>query len=169
MTRDCKRYPWREFYKDVEKYGFTNFTFEVLEETTDLLTREQFYYDKYQPEYNFIRPCDNPLIDGKVCALSYEHYIANGCSNRKKEQYNSEYYRELFKDVQRKKGRFKAVIMSRNGVDLQTFECMQDASKWISEHTEFKGKNKTSKIKAVCDGERANAYGYQWRYVTSND
>ena len=38
------------------------------------------------------------------------------------------------------------------------------SSVYITENTNYKGKNKTSKIKAVCDGERTSAYGYQWEY-----
>ena len=31
-------------------------------------------------------------------------------------------------------------------------------------YNRIKGKNKTSKIKSVCDGERKSAFGYSWRY-----
>ena len=37
---------------------------------------------------------------------------------------------------------------------LLEFISLQEASRYITENTNFKGKNKTSKIKAVCDGER---------------
>lgn len=35
-----------------DKYGEENFVFEVIEETEDLIAREQFYLDTSHPEYN---------------------------------------------------------------------------------------------------------------------
>ncbi|MPN37003.1 hypothetical protein SDC9_184515 [bioreactor metagenome] len=44
-------------------------------------------------------------------------------------------------------------------------ESLSDAGRWVVNNTNFKSKNPTSKIKAVCDGERKSAFGYTWSYV----
>ena len=46
-----------------------------------------------------------------------------------------------------------------------TFESMSDCAKWITNNTTFSDKNKVSKIKAVCDGERPSAYDYKFEYI----
>ena len=58
----------------------------------------------------------------------------------------------------------KNVLEQAKKLVIKTFECLRDASRYITENTNYKGKNKTSKIKAVCDGERTSAYSYQWEY-----
>ena len=44
-------------YKAILKYGYDNFTFQVLEycPTQDLMEREQYYLDTVQPEYNILK------------------------------------------------------------------------------------------------------------------
>jgi len=44
-------------YKALLKYGYGGFRLEVLEyfSTEKLLTREQFYFDKFNPEYNLLK------------------------------------------------------------------------------------------------------------------
>ena len=52
----------------IRKYGLENFTFEVLENCEEqcLIKREQYYYDKLQPQYNAIRPIENPMDNENV-------------------------------------------------------------------------------------------------------
>ena len=47
-----KRYPKSRLYKDMVQYGLNNFIFEVLEETTDLHNREQYWIEHFKPAYN---------------------------------------------------------------------------------------------------------------------
>lgn len=44
-------------YKAILKYGYDNFTFQILEycPTQDLMEREQYYLDTVQPEYNILK------------------------------------------------------------------------------------------------------------------
>lgn len=44
-----------KLYQAFIKYGLGNFIFEVLEETTDLHNREQYYIEKLNPSYNNYR------------------------------------------------------------------------------------------------------------------
>ena len=60
--------------------------------------------------------------------------------------------------------KMKPVEMISEGLVIKDFISIQEASRYITETTDFKGKNKTSKIKLVCDGERKKAFGYNWRY-----
>ena len=47
-----KRYPNSRLYKDMAQYGKDKFIFEVIEETTDLHNREQYYIEQLKPSYN---------------------------------------------------------------------------------------------------------------------
>ena len=47
-----KRYSNSRLYKDMVQYGRDNFTIEVIEETTDLHNREQYYIEQLKPAYN---------------------------------------------------------------------------------------------------------------------
>ena len=50
-----KQQPNSKLYQDMSQYSLDNFTFEVLEETTDLHNREQYYIDQLKPSYNSMR------------------------------------------------------------------------------------------------------------------
>ena len=47
-----KLHPNVKLYKAMAQYGRDNFIFEVLEETTDLHNREQYYIEQLKPAYN---------------------------------------------------------------------------------------------------------------------
>lgn len=49
------RQPGMKLYQDFQKYGLDNFTFEIIEETTSLHEREQYWMDILKPTYNSIR------------------------------------------------------------------------------------------------------------------
>ena len=54
-------------YKILLRYGYSNFTIEILEycDPLDVITREQYYLDKLNPEYNILK------IAGSL--LGYKH------------------------------------------------------------------------------------------------
>lgn len=167
MNRDAKLYPHRDFYKDVNKYTYTGFTFEILEvcERDELIEREQYYYDKLQPEYNEFRPSDNLFIEPE-----YRDYLVDSLNRQKeklgeqrRELFSQPKYKRKFRELQRH--RMRAVNMyTLDGSLVSSFECMSDCAKWLDKNTKYIGKNKVSKIKAVCDGERKTAYGYYYEY-----
>ena len=45
-------YPRVKLYQAFIKYGLNNFTFDIIEETADLHTREQYYIEQLKPSYN---------------------------------------------------------------------------------------------------------------------
>ena len=55
-------------------------------------------------------------------------------------------------------------MLTLDSILVIEFISFQEGARWLSENTEFTGKNKASKIKAVCDGERQTAFGYKWEY-----
>jgi len=50
-------------YKSLLKHGYAKFRLEILEycSTDKLIQREQFYFDKYNPEYNILKLAGSPL------------------------------------------------------------------------------------------------------------
>ena len=44
--------PGMKLYQAFIKYGLNNFTFDIIEETTDLHNREQYYIEQLKPSYN---------------------------------------------------------------------------------------------------------------------
>lgn len=165
MGRDARNYQHKHpFYKDIIEYGKDNFTLEILElcNREDLLSKEQHYYDLLNPEYNKVRPAENNFMHEEVQWKATRNSNTPELVQKRKELFNSPEYQELFRHMHTDK--MKSVDMIKNNQLLNTFVSMQEAARYISETTNFQGKNKTSKIKAVCDGERKSAYGYNWRY-----
>ena len=164
LNRDAKKYYWRDFYKDVLKYGKINFECILLEECSEseLIEREQYYYDKIKPEYNIVRPCYEILKNKMVRHLALNSDKNKIAIDRRKDLYKTDYYRNLFSTIQNK--RKKPVIMLKNNTVVMEFESLSDAGRYIDSLNKYKGKNKISKIKAVCDGKRKTAYGYLFKY-----
>lgn len=47
-----KHQPNSKLYKDMSQYGLDNFIFEILEETSSLKEREQYWIERLKPSYN---------------------------------------------------------------------------------------------------------------------
>ena len=159
--RDSKKYPNHPLYADVLLYGRESFDWIVLEECENLLEREQFYFDTLKPEYNTIRPNECSFYDPLVRELSKTSCKTKRIWENLKVLYSTKEYKTLFKSFQ--KHRMKRIIMCGQGLEI-TFESFMDCQRWLNENTSFVGKNKASKIKAVCDGERKSAYGFTFKY-----
>ena len=166
MGRDARKYSklGHRFYVDIIKYGKENFKLELLEECKreDKIEREQYWYDKLKPTYNKVRPEYNNFKYKWIQEKATTNSNTEEHVQKRKELYNTDEYKEYFRNVH--VSQMKSVIMIKDGIEIKTFKSLQEAGRYISETTEYKGKNKTSKIKAVCDGERPSAYGYEWRY-----
>lgn len=162
--RDSKRYLHHPLYEDIRKYGRDGFRWEVLEECSKniLLEREQHYFDLLKPEYNIIRPTECSFNDPLTKEHARQHLNTKENIEKRKVLYNTDEYKQLFSHIQ--DNRKKAIIMYKNGVLVCEFESFSECQRWLNVHTNFKGKNKISKIKAVCDGERPTAYGYTFKY-----
>ena len=163
--RDSRRYTHREFYQDVVKYGIEGFDWKVLEECPrdNLIGREQYWYDKLKPAYNDIRPCEQPFLNPLVRRRAVENSNTPEKVQERKARYLTPEYQELFRHVHVEKMR-PIIMTDLEGNILKEFISMQEGSRWLDENTSYKGKNKTSKIKAVADGERRMAYGFKFHY-----
>jgi hypothetical protein len=165
MNRDSRRYPHREMYKDVFKYGYENFDFEVLEECNkeNLLEREQYYYDQILPEYNEFRPVENLFEDPDFRQFLVDANRKNKeMHKQRKELYNTPEYKKKFQTTD---SRMRPIDMfDLSGNYIRSFISIRETARWITENTKFKGKGKPIKIKLVCDEERRQAYGYIFRY-----
>lgn len=163
--RDAKKYKHREFYRDILKFGRDGFKWEVLElcSKDNLIEREAYYYHIYKPEYNLIEPCECSFNNPLVRELSLNGSLNNG--EKLRVLYSKPEYKALFRHIQEK--RFKAVAMLKDDEVVKEFATLSDCAKWLNENTTFKGKNKVSTIKAVCDGERPTAYCYKFKYIQS--
>lgn len=167
LGRETRLYPEREFYKDVLEYGRDNFLCSVLEvcDKEDLIAREQFWYDKLHPEYNIFRP-----IEHTAQSEGFKEYMKKKGSYEKtgaalKKLYASDDWKDFFYENSRWK--FRAVEMYDDSGFSMEFECIKECVRYIESITDFKGKNKSSKIIEVCEGKRPTAFGFKYRYIDS--
>lgn len=169
FNRDKRKFKEKPMYRDMIMYGDENFKIELLEEceVDKLIERELYYYETLKPTYNVIKPCENNFLSKELRELAI---IGTKKNHNLKEKYNNEYYKNKFKMIH--KNKFKpcvAINIETNDV-VKEFICLRDGARWISETTNYKSKNKVSKIKEVCDGKRKIAYGFKWEYIQkSND
>lgn len=164
MGRDARKYTDHPFYIDILEFGKENFKLDVLEicNKDSLLEREQHYYDLLNPTYNKVRPSKSNFYHKEVQKKATKNSNTPELIQQRKELFNTEEYQELFRTIHT--SQMRPVDMIEDGLIINTFISMQEASRYITETTTYKGKNKTSKIKSVCDGERKSEYGYEWRY-----
>lgn len=162
--RIAKKYNHLDFYKDVLKLGYEGFEYTLLEECTEdeKLEREQFWYDKINPEYNLVRPTDNMFKNDLVRQRSIAASQTKEHIEQRKKLYNTPKYKKFFRtnrtDVMR-----PVIMIDKNGNE-KTFISIRGAARWLDDNTNYTSKNKASKVKAVCDGERKSAYGYKFKY-----
>lgn len=165
MGRDAKNYQHKhKFYKDIIDYGESNFSLDILKECNrdELIKWEQYYFDLLKPTYNKVRPTENNFKNPEVIKMASIKNNTPEIIAKRKKLYNQPEYKEFFRHVHI--DQMRPVEMIKDNIKLKEFISLQEASRYITETTTYKGKNKTSKIKAVCDGERKSAYGYKWRY-----
>ena len=167
-NRTCEKYKHLDLYSDILEYGFENFEFGLLSECSreGLLNEEQKYYDLLNPEYNIVRPCENMFKNSEVTKRASNASNDENHVEARKIKYNSTQYVEMFRTIHVDK--MKPVEILKDGIVVKRCISLQEASRWITENTKYVGKNKTIKIKMVCDGERKNAYGYNFRYSTKS-
>lgn len=160
MNRDSRRYD-SEFYRDIRNGKFKDFKFEVLEECSadELIKREQYYYDLLKPEYNRYRPCENMFLVPEIRNLGIKNSNTPELVAKRKKKYNTLKYKKMFREMHTE--RMRPVRMS-NGFK---FMSIRSCARWLDKNTNYKSKNKASKVKAVCDGERNSAFGYKYEYI----
>lgn len=175
--------------KAIRKYGVENFELEILClcAKEELLKNEQYYYKLYLPEYNQMYPCENPVFDpvveAKRQAIFQTEEYKQKCSKikspetikklseslknsiRHKQTHNTPEYKLKMFNIRQKGLRKNKPIKMYNDKFCLTFDSMMACSKWLNDNTKYTSKNKVSKIKAVCDGERKSAFGFKYSYI----
>lgn len=166
VGKSCSKYKDSlDFYRDVHELGKYNFELEILEvcDKELLLEREQYWYDKLKPTYNIVRPSICNFNNEEVRKRSIEACKTEEHLAKLREIRSSKEHTEIMRKALVNKMK-KVSMLNLQGVILMEFISFQEGARWLSENTEFTGKNKSSKIKAVCDGERKTAFGYKWEY-----
>lgn len=158
-------------YRDMRKYGLEHFIWRVLEycDRTSLLECEKKWYHKLNPEYNLVEPVANGMMfyQKEVKVLARKTMASAEFRKAKSAMYRTEKYRDIFSKIQ--DHRKKSVDMYSDDKYVMSFSSFMEAQRWLNQNTQFVGKNKASKIKAVCDGDRPSAFGYVWKYSKCND
>ena len=97
-------YPNSTMYQDMQKYCVDKFKFEIIEETTELKQREQYWMDLLKPKYNNYNAKG---IDIERCKKAKEKYFQSEKGKKTSKEYSqSEKGREAHKKYQQsEKGR----------------------------------------------------------------
>jgi group I intron endonuclease len=95
-------HPNKHLQSAYNKYGFENFTFEIIEETekTNLLLKEQYYIDTLRPEYNKRLIAESNL--GIKFCVEARNNMSIAMSGKGNNFYNRKHSKET-KDKMRKK------------------------------------------------------------------
>lgn len=171
FTTALRRYAHiNEFYGEIQKFGRDSFSVSLLEKCTpeQKIEREAFWYEQLKPEYNMTCPAEIMVLDPLVREKALKGTLSPENQAKLNQIKSTKEYREKCKQAQSFKMRSVQGRNLKTGRRTPIFECMQDAAKWVGDKFQFTGKNKTSKIKAVIDGERKTAFGFEWKEVMPN-
>lgn len=80
--------PGMKLYQAFIKYGLNNFTFDIIEETTDLHNREQYYIEQLNPSYNNLWAKGQNTERYKQCHKAYRQAHRDKESARMKDYNN---------------------------------------------------------------------------------
>lgn len=161
-TKNYKHTYYSHFYCALRKYGRDNFDYDILElvdNPSDLLEREKYWYFYYKPEYN-------QMIPDRVNDYLGKPHTEE--TKRKISQNNARYWsgKKLPRDMINKiiegnKTKRKQVVM----YDLDTkeilyrFDGICNALKFLNHNP-----NNTQSISDCCKGKTKSAYGYYWTF-----
>lgn len=171
----------RPLYNAFNKYGINNFIIEEIENIpNNLLNERERYWIQY---YNTYNKGYNATLGGDTTILyNYEEIV----KLYKKYQNQSEVARILgcqYTTVTRalnslnipivskpkiRKSSYKVKMLDKTGRQLELFDCVTDASRYLIGHNYTTNSNLSSiagKIKMVCDGKRKTAYKFYWSYA----
>jgi len=181
---NSKAYSHRLLYQEMQKYGFENFDFKVLEEVSKdkLLKRESYWYNKLNPEYctatpdGVIEEMLKPVyqIEKKTLKILKEFSstkeaerslgIGHGAiiNAAKKRTVSAGGYHWCYVDAwtedfkPKKDAKSKRVLQILNGKVINEFDSMREA--------ERKTGIKRSNIHSVVNNRTSTAGGYKWQY-----
>lgn len=91
-----KIYANNPLYLDFQKYGLENFKFEIVEETSQLKEREQYFIDLLKPSYN------NYRANGRDFERYKKHQKEYLQSTEVKEYHQTEKYKNIYRKSNKK-------------------------------------------------------------------
>ena len=165
-----KQCPNNKMYQDMKFYGIRSFTFEVLEECSNLLEREQYWIETLKPTYNNRKACNkqNHGVSGiyKITnTATGDFYIGSSCNvknrwqeHKRKSTWKHNPSNRLYKD------------MEFYGIDSFTFEVLAE---FPQEHLKRKEQEAIETLKPTYNSydayvsdesrrQKRNAYGRDW-------
>lgn len=77
------RNPNIKLYQEFVKYGLNNFVFEVIEETSELKEREQYFIELLNPSYNEVNATGRDINKQKESNMRYEQSDKGRLTRRK--------------------------------------------------------------------------------------
>lgn len=125
-------------YKDMKKYGKNQFVLDIVEETDNLLEREQYFIDLLKPTYNANRAFGHDLDRYKSIYKKYRE--SEKCRKTQKEYNESERGKKVRRDYKMRPCSYKGEILSlyalyrrfrRQGI----IKPLQEARKYLIEET----------------------------------
>lgn len=171
----------RPLYNAFSKYGLENFIIEEIEKIPNNLLneREQYwikYYDTYNNGYNATLGGDATILyNYKEIAELYQKYqnqseVARilGCQYTTVTRALNSMEILVIKYPKIYKNSYKVKMLNKKLEQIQIFNCISDAARYLIEHnytTNLSLSSIISKIKLVCDGKRKTAYKFYWSYT----
>lgn len=129
-------------YKALLKHGYSGFRLEILEECSVdiLIQREQFYFDKFKPEYNILNTAGSPL--GYRHSEAAKKLIGEASKNRKVSELTRNNKREallgkifdkerLEKMSLSNRFRFPVILTNLETGEIKEFSSMTEAGKYL--------------------------------------
>lgn len=193
--KDGKRYRnCSVFYAAIEKYGFSNFSVEILEEVLkdELLLREEYYIKKYNSVvpngYNICKkgnkegkgenrktPIDvydlecnfiasYPSLIEAAKAYNTSWQAISSCLTKKRPYHKGCIF--VYKDEKPKKPKtYNTHGRTTAQYDLQDNLIAVYSSANQAARAIGRNSNAGRNIRSVCEGKRNTAFGYKWRYL----
>jgi len=175
----------RPLYQDIRRYGKKNFIVEILEQCSEneLAGKEQYYYEKLNPEYNLKSPDSSFYTEEtkhKIGIKSRERMLANNpMSNKEIKKKHSEIMKsdelrnKMSKIVNQPKfktqmiknqpNRKPIVMLDKETLELKReFLSIRRAVDWLRENGYPKADRKS--VRQCCEEEHRYCYNHRWRY-----
>lgn len=160
----------RPLYSALNKYGFENFSFEILEETNNLVKREVYWIDffnTYKIGYNATLGGDGKsyINTEEILKLYKQGYSCNQIA--KMVHHHSDSISQVLSrnGVIIRIGYGNKIVLqySKDDIFIQEFGSITIAEEWCKDN-----KLTTSRphISEVCTGKRKTACGFIWKYKT---
>lgn len=161
-NRHCNKH----LQRSVNKYGITNFVFEVIEECENVLEREQFYIDNFKPNYNICVTAGS----NKGIKFTEEHKEKIGLANKgikrskelkqlwsniKKSNPNPEHYKRIV-ELSIKVNSVSIIQYTKNMEFIREWDSMSECSRFIN--------GDPSTIVKVCKGKLKSHRNFIFKY-----